>query len=207
MVICYPENMLPDWDIKAPNLLECPFAYCIHPLDKDSTSKYRKDHVHFQIHSEKQLTNNMVRRLFSRLALPGHLCTAPINEESFIINVRGAYEYLIHNTEGCILEGKQKYPVDNRILRNGFDIGLYEQISEKQTIDIIYNIKCFILENCITNYRIFEIRIKSDPFFDEIDFYTLQKILKSNFSYFSTLIKGNYLNVCDKSKGENHTDN
>ena len=199
--------MLPDWKIQIGDLLQLPYCYCEHTRDVDTQSEYRKDHVHIIVHSPTQLSDNQIRRLFTRLALPGECCFAPIGEKSAIINIRHCYNYLIHDTESCKLLNKHLYPISSRIEGNGFDIGLFEQIDEKLTIDIIYNIKSWIIDNNITNMRIFEIRLRSDPLFQDLDFYQFQKILKSNYGYFQAYIKGNYLhaeNFKQKDNENNH---
>ena len=44
--ICYPENMLDDWQEEIDDILQVPFAYAIHDIDHDQKSKQRKTHVH-----------------------------------------------------------------------------------------------------------------------------------------------------------------
>ena len=40
--ICYPENMLDDWQEEIDDILQVPFAYAIHDIDHDQKSKQRK---------------------------------------------------------------------------------------------------------------------------------------------------------------------
>ena len=44
--VLYPENMIENWEDKIAEVLELPFAYCIHNVDKDTKSEHRKDHVY-----------------------------------------------------------------------------------------------------------------------------------------------------------------
>lgn len=43
--ICYPENMLDDWQEEIDDILQVPFAYAIHDIDHDQKSKQRKTHA------------------------------------------------------------------------------------------------------------------------------------------------------------------
>ena len=43
--ICYPENMLDDWQEEIDDILQVPFAYAIHDIDHDQKSKQRKTHL------------------------------------------------------------------------------------------------------------------------------------------------------------------
>ena len=69
--VCYPENMLPDWEKKIDDLLEFPFAYCVHDLDHDQ-SEHRKDHVHIMVPGQTQRRRQ--QRIDDRLSAPGRNC-------------------------------------------------------------------------------------------------------------------------------------
>lgn len=199
-VVLYPESMLPDWTDKIYDVLQCPFAYCIHYLDRDMKSEHRKTHVHLLLHFEDQKTERQVFKLVNRLALLGKNCAAPISDREVVIDIRHCYDYLIHNTESCKRTGKELYPTTSRIEGNNFDIGMYEKLSEVEKEEIILDLKWFILDKVITNFRLFEILVSREERFQNLDQKLLSQILRGNSNYFNMLIKGNYLHVSDQTK-------
>ena len=47
--VCWLENMVDGWQDSIGDLLQLPYAYCIHDMDTDSMSEHRKNHVHIII--------------------------------------------------------------------------------------------------------------------------------------------------------------
>lgn len=147
--IAYPENMIPDWEDKIAFELEMPLAYCVHFMDRDTKSEHRKDHVHIMMAWPNTTTEKTARKLINRLSLPGKVC-CPLTKA--VHNVRNMYDYLIHDTEDCRKKGKELYPVEARITCNGFDIGLYEQISLEDKAEALREICDMIVRSSICNF-------------------------------------------------------
>lgn len=93
--ICYPENMLDDWQEEIDDILQVPFAYAIHDIDHDQKSKQRKTHVHIIVVWGGNTTRKAIINVLNRLSADGKRCCSsaePVN------NIRHAYDYLIHDT-------------------------------------------------------------------------------------------------------------
>lgn len=162
--VCYPENMLPDWEKKIDDLLEFPFAYCVHDLDHDQKSEHRKDHVHIMVAWTNTTTKKAAKELIDRLSAPGRNCCPGVQA---IHNVRRSYDYLIHDTEKCRAEGKYQYPKEARIEGNNFDIGSFEQISAEEKGEAAKDICKFVIERGIENLSdVFIIVTESEDFAD-----------------------------------------
>lgn len=181
--------MNPDWENKIADLIQLPFAYCVHDIDKDTKSEHRKDHVHLIIVFPNTTTYKHAFNVFELLNAEG---LHSFNKIEAIIGIRSAYDYLIHDTDSCRKAGKELYNSACRITGNLFDIGVYEQISlaEKQQIRI--ELTKFCLDNRYTNYSdLVEIIIKDfdDKYLDVVCGYS---------SHFERLCKGNFFNVYQK---------
>ena len=101
--ICYPENMLEDWQEEIDDILQVPFAYAIHDIDHDQKSKQRKTHVHIIVVWGGNTTRKAIINVLNRLSADGKRCCSsaePVN------NIRHAYDYLIHDTASCRKKGK-----------------------------------------------------------------------------------------------------
>lgn len=185
--ILYPENMLPDWQHKIDDLLELPYAYCVHTMDKDTKSEQRKDHVHLIIAWNNTTTKNHAYSVFDRLSAPGKICCPGIQP---VIYIRNKYDYLIHDTEGCRKAGKELYPKEVRITGNGFDIGLYEQVSQQDKDEAFKELSKFIISRKIQNYVDFATCVLEAEDFQQPKYL---ECLKSYSGHFDRLCKGNYL--------------
>ena len=136
--ICYPENMLDDWQEEIDDILQVPFAYAIHDIDHDQKSKQRKTHVHIIVVWGGNTTRKAIINVLNRLSADGKRCCSsaePVN------NIRHAYDYLIHDTASCRKKGKELYPVEVRIEGNNFDIGQLEQLSTKDKQDMLFELQ------------------------------------------------------------------
>ena len=63
----YLENMRTDWQEEIAELLEVPFAYCIHDRDLLKDGSKDKDHVHIIVAFNNTTTYNNALNLFRRL--------------------------------------------------------------------------------------------------------------------------------------------
>lgn len=182
--VLYPENMIPDWQDKIYDLLQLPFAYCVHDMDKDSKSEHRKDHVHMILAFPNTTTYNFAFKTFDKLSLPNR---SALNKIEAASSIRGSYDYLIHDTEGCRKSGKYLYPKECRITGNNFDIGCYEQLSSERVKEMRSELSRWILDNQFVNYMHFYASVLTD--FPE-DYET---VACSYSAHFERLCKGNYL--------------
>lgn len=182
--VLYPENMIPDWQDKIYDLLQLPFAYCIHNLDKDSKSEHRKDHVHMILVFPNTTTYNYAFKTFDKLSLPNR---PALNKIEACSSIRGSYDYLIHDTEGCRKSGKYLYPKEARITGNNFDIGCYEQLSSERIKEMRSELSKWIIDNQFVNYMHFYTSVLSD--FPE----EYESVACSYSAHFERLCKGNYL--------------
>lgn len=193
--------MVPDWEQRLPDLVQMPGAYCIHNMSFDKKSEHRKDHVHFICWYTGPTTDKCIFEIFQQLALPGKV--AFLNPKP-LINPRHAFEYLIHNTDGCRKEGKELYSPSQRILFNNFDIGLYEQVSLEEKKAIRKVLADYIIEANILNFRSFWIcaftRFR-DVYNDDL----LEEVISAYSGYLKNLISGNFAHYqYEKSLSENH---
>ena len=146
--VCYPENMVEGWEQKIDDILEFPFAYCKHTMDRDSKSEHRKDHVHIMVAWGNTTTDKAALKLFRGLSAPGRNCCPKVEP---IHDVRRMYDYLIHDTDSCVKLGKEKYKPEERIAGNNFDIGLFEQISSEDKSEALKEICELIVDRKIYN--------------------------------------------------------
>ena len=190
--VLYPENMLPFWEEKLPDLVQVPFAFCVHILDKDSKSDHRKDHIHLILVFPNTTTYKHAFNIFDKLSLENKHC---LNKIEACSNIRYCYNYLIHDTDSCRKNNKYFYSDDNRITGNLFDIGSYEQLSTEEKKQMKIDLSNFILDNCIDNYALFVREVNKSFSSDHLE------IVYSYSGHFERLCKGNYLlNVCYKNK-------
>lgn len=131
--VLYPENMIEEWETDIGDIVQLPYAYCIHDTDTDSQSEHRKDHVHIILAFPNTTTYKHAMSVFELLSAPGKNA---LNTVQRCINIRSAYNYLIHDTETCRKKCKFLYDESCRKTGNNFDIGAYEQL------DITIKMKC-----------------------------------------------------------------
>lgn len=190
-VIAYPENMKPDWeDTIGDDFQSLPYAYCIH--DKDTLAKYkpkqneshmRKTHVHILIIFNNTTTGKTALDLANSLSADGKICCSTVKD---IKHIRGAYDYLLHDTQTAKKQGKYQYYTTERKTGNNFDIGLYEQISSAQRDGMRNELAKYIIDEDFTNFTNFYSAVVSN--FDV----TYLDIASSYSSFFERLTKGNY---------------
>lgn len=180
-----------DWEEKIADILEVPFAYCVHSKDTDSKSDHRKDHVHLIVVFPNTTTYKHALSVFKLLGKDAcntcHAC----------VNIRHCYDYLIHDTESCEKAGKHLYDESERITGNNFDIGAYEQVSQQEKNDILQEICDFVIGQKIVNMADFYIMF-SENFGGGVYF----EVMKANNALIDRLTRGNYLKYSEKKKPE-----
>lgn len=182
--ILYPESMIPDWENKIEELLEIPFAYCVHDKDFDEAEDERKLHAHIILAFKNTTTKKHATNLLGRLALEGKSACADIQA---VNNIRSKYEYLIHDTEDSIKKGKHQYDKSERILCNNFDIGAYEQLDTARKNEIYIELSKLIKDKGIYNYMdFFEV---ASEFFDDGSYL---EVLRCYANHFNKLCDANY---------------
>lgn len=182
--ICYPENMRDDWKASIGDLLQVPYAYCIHDkgleLDEDET---RKVHVHIILAMNNTTTEKHVRSIFNKLSMPGRICCPGAMP---IINIEHMYKYLIHDTEDSRKKNKYLFNKEERITGNNFDIGAYVQIGLEEKERMLDELEDLIYNNGFTNYAQFHKCVKEN-FSTEY-----RKLVRGNSGHFDRIIKGQY---------------
>lgn len=149
--VLYPENMVEGWQDDLADLVQVPFAYCVHSKDTDAKSEHRKDHVHLIIVFSNTTTRDHAMAVF------GQLGAKAVNTCQAIINIRHAYDYLIHDTPTCEKAGKHKYDPSERITGNNFDIGSYEQVGQAEKNEMLREMLDYIRDNQIPDFMTFYI--------------------------------------------------
>lgn len=148
----YPENMVDNWQEDIDDILQLPYAYCVHDQDKDGNEEDRKKHIHLIIAFPNTTTYNHAMSVFKELEAKGHQA---VNEIKRVISMRQAYNYLIHDTDNCREKGKHQYGKDERIEGNNFDIGAYEQIGIEEKLKMRVELSIDLLEKRFTTYALF----------------------------------------------------
>ena len=152
--ICYPENMKEGWQEDISDLLQVPYAYCIHDKDLDHDGDCRKEHLHLMIAFPNTTTEKHAKSVFKELEKPG--CKMTLNDTiNRVINVRRAYNYLIHDTDECREKGKYQYDPKERLTGNDFDIGAFEQIGLEEKMKIRRELSIFLIQKQFTDYTTF----------------------------------------------------
>lgn len=179
----YPESMKPDWQDEVADLIELPFAYCIHDKDKNGHNGDRKVHVHMIIAWPSPTTYKNALSVFNELSADGKTA---FNSVKRVINMRNKYDYLIHDTKDCRKKKKHLYDKSERIEGNNFDIGNYEQISIEDKRKMRKELSILVHEKNFITYIDFYMYVVSN-FEDEYE-----DIVTSYSGHFDKLCKGNY---------------
>lgn len=181
--VLYPENMREDWQEEIDDLLQLPYAYCVHDLDTDSKSEHRKTHVHLIIVFPNTTTQKHAMSVFEQLASAGRIA---LNTIQAVISIRSMYDYLIHDTEGCRKKDKYIYPRSARITGNNFDIGAYEQRSSAEKLDMSKELADILMQQRFIDFGEFYMYVMSN--YDDSYF----EILKTNSGFYERLTKSNF---------------
>lgn len=152
--IAYPENMKENWQDSISDLLQVPYAYCIHDKDLDHDGDDRKEHVHIMLAFPNTTTEKHAKSVFKELEATGRKMLANDTIRR-VIAVRAAYNYLIHDTPECVKKNKHQYDRSERICGNNFDIGLYEQVSLEDKALMRKELSRLMIEKRFSDYAVF----------------------------------------------------
>lgn len=183
--IAYPENMIPDWREKCADLLEVPFAYCIHDKDESGHDGDRKTHVHFiTAYTTGGQTRKRAWEIIEQLAIDGRVCSLEPRPSG---NIEHSYEYLIHATESAQKAGKHLYEVEERITGNTFDIDRYMVLDTDAKNQMAKELCDYVISRKLKDSASVYMGIRRD--FDEKYF----EIYKANNAMLDRLARGNFL--------------
>ena len=182
VAVLYPESLIINWERFIYDLVQVPFAYCVHDKDKDGHNGDRKTHVHLVLAFPNTTTYKHALETFQRLQPNCNYCEQ-------VLNIRYMYNYLIHDTESCVKAGKYLYNINERVTGNNFDIGSFEQISltdkRKMLKDLCDFIKDYEIYNFMDFYERFDFSLGSEYF----------EVLASYSGLLERLCKGNFLRL------------
>ncbi len=193
----YPENMREDWKDVIGEVLQLPYAYCVHDKDTDKAGDDRKDHVHIVIAFPNTTTYKSALSIMQGLSADGKKAFPTVQK---VNNVRFMYNYLIHDTDDCRKKHKHQYSPSERITGNNFDIGSYEQLGVDQKKSMRIELSKLICEKRYTNYVDFYMDVlrNFDPEYEEV--------LVNYSGHFERLTRGNHYKLTnvyvDRSTGE-----
>lgn len=171
-----------------------PYAYCIHDKDYENgdPQEPRKPHMHMIIGFSNTTTYNHALRVFRGLG------EKAINTCEPVIRIRYKYDYLIHNTKTCEeirqkdrLAGKHEtkhlYDVNERICGNGFDIGIFEQLSTLEKQRLLKEMDQFMIDNQIYDYSM------AAQLFGSMEDAIKYELFIGHSAHFERMCKGIYL--------------
>lgn len=190
--VLYPENMIDNWQSLIGDIVELPYAYCIHDKDLDKDSDERKVHVHLMLVYPNTTTYKHMMNVFDLLSASGKKCLSSCKA---CVSVRGSYNYLIHDTETARKDGKYQYDKSLRITGNNFDIGSYEQISISEKNEKCRELCTLIIDEKFTNFTDFYAYVLLN--FDDVTYFEL---LKTYSGLFERLTRGNFQKYVIKKK-------
>lgn len=182
--VLYPENMVENWENEIGDIVQLPYSYCIHDADIDGKEEERKRHVHIILVFPNTTTLNHAKNVFDLLSSPGKKSFSNIKA---IVNIRGMYDYLIHDTETAKKQGKKLYDVSCRVNGNNFDIGCYEQLGVQEKNDMCKELCDVIMEQKFTNFGDFYMYVISN--YEDSNYF---EIIKSYSGLFERLTKSNF---------------
>ena len=134
--VMYPESMIENWQEDIAEIIQYPYAYCIHDKCMTKDGLPRKIHVHIIIAFPNTTTYNNVLAIAKKLGVCNYVEKTQ--------NIRWMYNYLIHDTEDARKKGKYQYDPNERITGNDFDIGSFEQLSSAEKDKILLDIKSML---------------------------------------------------------------
>lgn len=193
----YLDNMVDGWQDRIGDIVELPYAYCVHDKDLDKDGDCRKPHVHIILAwTGGTTTYSHALSTFNCLSVDPKKRPA-FNKCEVVRSIRNKYNYLIHDTEAAKKAGKYLYPDNERITGNNFDIGAYEQLSSKEKNDMAKELCDIIITENIINFADFYMYATSNYGMEYFD------IIKTYSGLFERIIKGNYhKKITDSVKGD-----
>lgn len=186
LAVLYPENMVEDWQTLIGDIVQLPYAYCVHDKDYTKDGEPRKKHVHMILAFPNTTTEKYAMSIFEKLSANGKKALNKIEQAA---NIRNAYNYLIHDTETSKKLKKYLYDRSERITGNNFDIGDYEQISQADKDRMLKELCDFVIDNNLTNFA--DIYVQIVTHFDSSYF----SILKSYSGLIERISKGLFLKM------------
>lgn len=186
--VLYPENMIPQWQDKVAETVQLPCVYCVHDKCVDTAGNPRKVHVHMMIVFRNTTTYKHALSVFNMLSAEGKTA---VNTIKRVLGVRNMYNYLIHDTEDCRKKRKHLYDKAERVECNGFDIGVYEQLSQDEKEDMLDEMCEAIMENGFTNFYECFAFVKSN--YDK----AYVRVFRQHSGFFERLARGRFHYVRD----------
>jgi len=182
--ILYPENMIDTWKEDIGHILQMPACYGVHDrcFEKDGKTP-RKEHIHLVLPFPGPTTQNNVLSVVNKLSKQGMKCCSTAE---VVNNMKYMYDYLLHDTEDARKKHKTQYDKSHRVCLNGFDIGVYEQISLQDKLDMTKELCDVIVKEGHTNFLDFYVFVTNN--FDNKYF----EILESKSALFERMTKSNY---------------
>ena len=184
--VLYPENMIDNWETEIGDIVQVPYAYCIHDADKTGKEEERKPHVHLILVFPNTTTYNHAMKVFDLLSKEG--CKA-INKCEAVVSIRGAYDYLIHDTDAAKKAKKKLYDPSCRKTGNNFDIGSYEQLGVAEKNEMCQTLCDIIIVEEFTNFTDFYTYCMANIFPENSNYF---EVVKSYSGLFERLTKGNF---------------
>lgn len=178
-LVLYPESMIDDWENQIGEVLQLPYAYCIHDKCVCEDGSPRKTHVHIMIAFPNTTTYNHVLKIANKLGVT--------HKVESVIGVRFSYNYLIHDTDDSRKKNKHQYDPSERITGNGFDIGAYEQVSLADKTKMLHDIKQLIRSGAFKTF--YELDMYVD---DNLDT-SYQEVLRTNHNYLYNIIRSKFV--------------
>lgn len=184
--VLYPENMIDNWEQEIGDIVQVPYAYCVHDADLTGKEEERKIHVHLILVFPNTTTYSHALNVFNLLSKPGYKA---INTCQAVVSIRGSYDYLIHDTETAKKQNKKQYDPSLRITGNNFDIGAYEQLGIAERNDLCNQLCNIIISEKFTNFVDFYEYCLVNLFNEDSNYF---EIVKSYSGLFERLTKGNF---------------
>lgn len=147
--VLYPENMIKSWQDDIAEVLQLPFAYCVHDKDTLGHDGDRKKHIHLIVVWNNNTTYNAAFRRFAKLNAEGKQA---FNKIEVCGDIKHCFDYLIHDTDNCRKKGKYQYPKEERIEGNNFDIGAYAQVSLGDKRELVKKLSRELVKHKFTDY-------------------------------------------------------
>ena len=181
--VLWTENLIEDWQVDIDDILQVPFAYCVHDKDVLEDGSPRKEHMHIILAFSNTTTYNHALNIFKLLG------ENAVNTCQACRDIKNCYDYLIHDTESAKKKNKYLYDAGERIEGNNFDIGLFEQISLQEKRKMLIELVDFIMIEGFTNIVDFRFATIMDAKFNRFEY---QDVLVSYTSTLDKFCAGNY---------------
>lgn len=181
--ILYPENMIDTWQDDIAHILQKPACYGIHDKDLEKDGSPRKEHIHLMLPFDGPTTLKNVLTIANKLSKPGMTCCSTAE---VINDMRYMYNYLLHDTDDARKKHKYQYDKSNRVCVNGFDIGVYEQLSLQEKVEMTRELCDLIIEKRFVNLNDFYAYVSAN--YDSKYF----EIYEAKNSVFERMTRANY---------------